>query len=162
VEADIPEALAGSIATGSAATTTLAAYPGRAVAGRVIAVLPAANADSRTVRARIELRNPDGRLRDGMFAQVSIASRQSGPTALVPSEAIIRSGSRSLVILTTDDGHFKPVEVTVGLEADGKTQVLQGIQAGQRIVVSGQFLIDSEASLQGALTRMQAPDGHAP
>ncbi len=67
-----------------------------------------------------------------------------------------------MVILTTGDGHFEPVEITAGLEAGGKTQVLHGIQAGQKVVVSGQFLVDSEASLQGALTRMQAPDGHSP
>ncbi len=154
VEADIPEALAGTIAAGDATRTTLAAYPGQTLTGTVIAILPAAVADSRTVRARIELRNPGGRLRDGMYAQVSIAAPSTEATVIVPSEALIRSGTRNLIVVATDDRHFEPTEVTVGIEAGGKTQVLHGLHAGQKIVVSGQFLIDSEASLRGALTRL--------
>jgi Cu(I)/Ag(I) efflux system membrane fusion protein len=162
VEADVPEALADAVTVGAQAEVTLAAYPGLRLAGRVITLLPAANDDSRTVRARIELPNPKGNLRDGLFAKVSLVSRSAEAAALVPSEAVIRTGTRTVVVVATDDGHFAPVEITTGQEAGGNIQVLKGLVVGQRVVVSGQFLIDSEASLSGALTRMEAPAPAAP
>lgn len=162
VEADVPEALADGVTVGTQSEVTLAAYPGLKLPGRVVAVLPAVNDDSRTVRARIELPNPEGRLRDGLFATVHLARHSAPAAALIPSEAVIRTGTRTVVIVATGDNHFAPVDITVGEEAGGSVQVLKGLDVGQRVVVSGQFLIDSEASLSGALTRLQASDPAVP
>ena len=100
------------------------------------------------------MNNRDGSLRPGMFAQVTLAT-QSGESLLwLPSEAVIRTGKRTLVLLAEDQGHYRPVEIQVGREADGQTAVLSGLDEGQRVVASGQFLIDSEASLNGIVARV--------
>ncbi|MBI3144665.1 MAG: efflux RND transporter periplasmic adaptor subunit [Pseudogulbenkiania sp.] len=154
LEAAIPEAQASRARTGQPLVAHLAAYPGEEFKGKVIAVLPQTNTDSRTLRVRIELPNRDGRLKPGMFAQVRLEAGTGKPAILVPSEAIIRTGTRTVVLLAADGGHFQPVEVQIGQESGGKTVVLKGLEAGQKVVASGQFLIDSEASLKGVLARM--------
>ncbi|OHC61934.1 MAG: efflux transporter periplasmic adaptor subunit [Rhodocyclales bacterium GWA2_65_20] len=154
LEAAIPEVQAGRVRTGLPLVAQLAAYPGEAFKGKVIAVLPQTNMESRTLRVRIELPNRDGRLKPGMFAQVRLDVGTSKSVVVVPAEAIIRTGTRSIVLLASDGGHFRPVEVQLGQESGGKTVVLNGLEAGQKVVASGQFLIDSEASLKGVLARM--------
>ncbi|MDR1311776.1 MAG: efflux RND transporter periplasmic adaptor subunit [Burkholderiaceae bacterium] len=159
VEAAIPESSAGQIRTGGKMRVSLAAYPGEQFSGRVLAVLPEANAESRTLRVRGELPNRKGRIRPGMYAQIHMDTPGSTQSVLlVPSEAIIRTGSRNLVLLALEGGRFKPAEVRLGKESNGKTTVLEGLAAGQSIVVSGQFLIDSEANLKGVLARLNPPD----
>ncbi len=96
-----------------------------------------------------------------MYAEVVLFGGPRHETLLVPSEAVIRTGSRSIVILSEGDGHFRPAQVTVGDEREGQTEILTGVQEGETIVSSGQFLIDSEASLQGVLARMSAPVSQA-
>ncbi|HEY9103970.1 efflux RND transporter periplasmic adaptor subunit [Chitinimonas sp.] len=145
----VPEALAGQLSTGAAASIHLAAFPGEVRRGRVVAILPEANAESRTLRVRIELGNRDGKLRPGMYAQVSLVAERAESALLVPSEALIRTGRRTLVMLAEAEGRYRPVEVRVGAEAAGQTVVLGGLAEGQRVVASGQFLLDSEASLSG-------------
>lgn len=157
IEAAVPETFAGLIAPGAAARASLPAYPDRTFTGSVSTILPATDADTRTLRVRLVLSNRDARLRDGMFAQVSILPRQTNATILVPTEAVIRTGTRTVVIVTLPDGHFQPRDVQVGRDAGGMTEVLAGLSAGQRVVDSGQFLIDSEASLRSALSRMGSP-----
>ncbi len=157
LEAAIPEAQAGRINVGQGLEAHFAAYPGTSFQGKVIAVLPETNADSRTLRVRVELPNRDGRLKPGMFAQVRLATGGAESALLIPSEAAIRTGLRNIVLLVLDGGRFQPVEVKLGPEADGKTVVLEGLAEGQSIVASGQFLIDSEANLKGALARMNSP-----
>jgi len=154
LEAAVPEIQAGRVRTGLPLVAQLTAYPGETFKGKVIAVLPQTDTDSRTLRVRIELPNRDGRLKPGMFAQVRLEAGTGKPAIMVPSEAIIRTGTRSTVLLAGDGGHFQPVEVQLGQEAGGKTVVLKGLEAGQKVVASGQFLIDSEASLKGVLARM--------
>ncbi|MGH8433645.1 MAG: efflux RND transporter periplasmic adaptor subunit [Pseudomonas sp.] len=145
----IPEAETGGIAVGQAVEARLPAFPGETLNGTVSAILPEANLDSRTVRVRVELPNPDGRLRPGMTAQVRL-TRSAGQDVLwVPSEAVIRTGRRALVMRAEDAGRYFPVEVQLGRDNDGKTVVLQGLEEGQQVVASGQFLLDSEASLKG-------------
>jgi Cu(I)/Ag(I) efflux system membrane fusion protein len=122
--------------------------------GKVGALLPEISADTRTIKARIELANPSGALVPGMFATVSLRPAASREVLLVPSEAVIQTGKRSLVIVEQGDGQFKPVEVETGAEGKGQTEVRKGLQAGQKVVASGQFLIDSEASLKGLEARM--------
>jgi Cu(I)/Ag(I) efflux system membrane fusion protein len=152
LNAAVPEAMAGQVKLGDAATATLAAYPGEAFTGRVTAVLPQAQAESRTLTVRIELPNPGGRLKPGMFASVQFGGAPQ-PALLVPSEAIIRTGRRTLVMLAEPGARYRPAEIRTGREAGGRTEVLAGLAEGEQVVASGQFLIDSEASLSGVDAR---------
>ncbi|HEY0650107.1 efflux RND transporter periplasmic adaptor subunit [Phenylobacterium sp.] len=152
LNAAVPEAAAGLVQPGQTVTATLAAYPGQTFSGRVTAILPQAEAESRTLTARVELPNPDGRLRPGMFATVQFGG-VAQPALLVPSEAVIRTGRRTLVMLADPGGRYTPAEVRVGREAGGRTEVLAGLSAGEKVVASGQFLLDSEASLSGVQAR---------
>lgn len=150
--AAVPEAQAGLVRPGASARVELAAFPGEAFSGRVSAVLPSAQADSRTLQARVELPNRAGQLRPGMYGTVHLDG-PSRPGLSVPAEAVIRTGRRAIVMLAMDGGRFQPVEVNTGREAGGLTEILAGLQDGQRVVASGQFLIDSEASLAGLQAR---------
>lgn len=148
LEVAVPEILAGDARVGQPVSATLTAFPGEVFAGRIIAILPSAQAESRTITARAELSNPGLKLRPGMFAQVSLLPEQR-EALLVPSEAVIRTGERTLVMLAQDKGGYRPAEVRIGREAKGRTEVLAGLAPGEKVVVSGQFLLDSEASLAG-------------
>ncbi len=157
VEAAVPEALAAAVLAGRRAELRLVAFPGEVLRGTVAAVLPEASADTRTLRVRVEVPNPGGRLRAGMFGQVRLLGEGQGTEVLtVPGEAVIRTGRRALVYVVDAPGRYRPVEVALGAELDGRVAVLQGLAAGQQVVASGQFLIDSEASLQGLTTRAAA------
>jgi membrane fusion protein, copper/silver efflux system len=149
----VPEAEALGLQKGQAVEARLPAFPGEVLDGSIETILPQANLDSRTLRVRIALDNPDGRLRPGLTAQVRLARPAEREALLVPSEAVIRSGRRALVMLAEGNGRFRPVEVRLGQEAAGNTQVLEGLQEGQEVVASGQFLLDSEASLRGILAQ---------
>ena len=156
LNAALPEAQAGLVKIGQPATANLTAFPGEAFTGRVVAILPTAAADSRTLTVRIELANRGGRLRPGMFAVVALGG-DAKPTLLVPSEAVIRTGTRSIVMLEKGDGRYHPAEVITGREGGGKTEILQGLAPGEKVVASGQFLLDSEASLTGLTVRPLEP-----
>jgi Cu(I)/Ag(I) efflux system membrane fusion protein len=152
VNAAIPEAMAGRVRTGSPAQVALTAFPGETFPGRVTAILPQADAESRTLTARVEIANRGGKLRPGMFASVAFDS-QTQAALLVPSQAVIRTGTRNLVMLALPGGRFRPAEVHVGQSAGGQTKILAGLSEGEKIVASGQFLIDSEANLAGVEAR---------
>ena len=148
LNAALPEAQAGQVRVGASVRSELTAFPGQSFFGKVIAILPTAQAESRTLTVRIELPNRGGRLRPGMFATVHFAGNGAA-ALLVPSEAVIRTGRRDLVMVAGAGGRYQPVEVKVGREGGGKTEILAGLGEGQKIVASGQFLLDSEASLSG-------------
>jgi Cu(I)/Ag(I) efflux system membrane fusion protein len=152
LNAAVPEAQGGQVRVGEIARAELAAFPGETFAGRVTAVLPTADINSRTLTVRVELPNRDGRLKPGMFATVHLAGATQ-PALFIPSEAVIRTGARTLVMLAGDGGRFQPVEVRLGREDGDRTEVLAGLSEGQKVVASGQFLIDSEASLVGLQVR---------
>ncbi len=154
VNVEVPEAQAAALRTGEAVVATVPAYPGERFNGLIATVLPEVNAITRTVRARIELANPAEKLKPGMFATVSIAPKDAREAVLVPTESVIATGERSVVVVDRGGGRFEPVEVVIGREEGGRTEILKGIDSGTRVVVSGQFLIDSEASLRGAGRRM--------
>ena len=152
VNAAVPEAQAGQVRVGEAARAELAAYPGQTFTGKVTAILPTAQGDSRTLTVRVELPNRDGRLKPGMFATVHLAG-VARSALFVPSEAVIRTGTRALVMLAGAGGRFQPVEVQPGREYGARTEILAGLSEGDKVVASGQFLIDSEASLAGLQVR---------
>jgi Cu(I)/Ag(I) efflux system membrane fusion protein len=154
VNAAVPESQAALLRPGAAASAHSLALPGTELRGNVQAILPDVDPVTRTIRVRVELANPELALAPGMFVNVSLeaAAREA---LVVPSEAIIRTGTRTVVILTDGTGNFRPVDVNVGLEDDGNAEVTSGLEPGQSVVVSGQFLLDSEASLRATATRMQ-------
>ena len=152
LNASIPEALAAQVRPGQGVAATVSAYPGETFNGRVTAILPQTDAASHTLTARIELTNPGGRLKPGMFASAQF-NGAAQPALLVPSEAVIRTGRRSLVMLAQSGGRYVPAEVRIGREGDGKSEILAGLSEGENVVASGQFLIDSEASLSGIQAR---------
>ena len=158
LNAAVPEAMAGQVGVGETVTATLAAYPGQSFNGRVTAILPQAQTESRTLTARVELPNPAGRLKPGMFASVQFGGAPQA-ALLVPSEAVIRTGRRTLVMLARPGGRYEPAEIRVGREAGGRTEVLAGLSEGDKVVASGQFLLDSEASLSGVQARPIATTG---
>lgn len=148
LEVAVPEAQVANVAPGQLVNARLPAFAGEVLEGTIQAVLPQANLDSRTVRVRVELPNPQQRLRPGMTAEVTL-SRNVEDVLVIPSEAVIRTGRRALVMLAEDQGRYRPIEVRTGREFDDQTEVLEGLEAGQKVVASGQFLLDSEASLRG-------------
>jgi membrane fusion protein, copper/silver efflux system len=155
VNAAIPEAQISRVTSASSVEAELPAFPGERFEGRIDALLPDIDAATRTQTARIVLANRDHRLAPGMFAQVEFAaSKASTESVLAPTEAVIATGTRSVVIVDDGKGRFRAQEVRIGEEASGKTEVLDGLNDGETVVLSGQFLIDSEASLTGTLARL--------
>ena len=148
LELALPEAQASSLALGQAVQARFTAFPEAVLKGKVAAILPEANADTRTLRVRVELPNADQKLRAGMLATATWHG-PSESVLLVPSDAVIRTGKRTMVYLAEDGGKFRPVNVQIGAERDGQLIIRQGLTAGQKVVASGQFLLDSEASMRG-------------
>ncbi|MDG0854455.1 efflux RND transporter periplasmic adaptor subunit [Roseateles puraquae] len=160
--AEVPESQAALLRAGAKVQAQSPAVPGSTFSGRVQAILPEVNPATRTLKARMELGNPGGRLVPGMFVSMNFMDTRPEKALLVPSEAVIQTGKRTVVMLAEDNGHFRPVEVRAGIESGGQTEIKQGLQAGQRVVSSSQFLIDSEASLRGLEARLNnAPDKKA-
>jgi Cu(I)/Ag(I) efflux system membrane fusion protein len=157
IYAEIPESAAARIAPGISVEARTPALPERVFKGRVAALLPEINATTRTLKARVEIANAGGLLTPGMFASVSFAPAAGTGALLVPSEALIQTGRRTVVIAQSADGKFQPVDVETGGEANGQTEIRKGLVAGQKIVISGQFLIDSESNLKTTTDRMSAP-----
>jgi Cu(I)/Ag(I) efflux system membrane fusion protein len=158
VNAEVPENLAAHVRPGNAVEARAAALPGRTFKGKVSAILPEVNPATRTIKARVELANPGGELVPGMFATVDFAAAARREVVMVPTEAVIQTGRRTVVVLAEagEDGKQRlvPVDVEIGAESGGMTEVRKGVAAGQKVVVSGQFLIDSEASLKATTTRL--------
>lgn len=152
----LAQADAGIARPGGRVTASVPAYPGESFAGRIESVLPAANPATRTIEVRIALQNPRGRLRPGMTAEAELSEGDARPALLVPAEAVIQTGRRTVVIVALDNGRFAPTEIALGRRSGDRIEVTRGLSEGQRVVASGQFLIDSEASLTGALERLEA------
>lgn len=156
VNAEVPENQVALLRPGNPVEARTPALPGTVFKGRVNAILPEVNPATRTLKVRIELANPGIRLAPGMFATVNFTPGARQEVLLVASEAVIHTGRRSVVIVAQDNGRFIPVEVETGAEAGDRIEIRKGLEAGQRVVVSGQFLIDSEASLKGTLARLES------
>ncbi|MGA7617245.1 MAG: efflux RND transporter periplasmic adaptor subunit [Thermoanaerobaculia bacterium] len=150
---------------GSEATMQLQAFPGETFHGKVRYIEPQVSEKTRTLNLRIEVPNRDGKLRPGMYATVTFAPVAAKNAITVPTLAVLRTGERNVVIVADGNGRFTPREVKLGAEGDGYVQVLSGLQAGETVVTSSQFLIDSESNLQEAIQKMVATKsnggGHA-
>jgi len=170
VQADVYEYELPWVAPGTPATVTLDYIPGRTFRGTVSYVYPYLEGKTRTATARVELVNPGVLLKPDMYAHVELSPRVGGKTVLVPSDAIIRSGVRNVVFVAQGDGRFQPREVRLGLEGEeGTVQILSGLTGNERVVVSAQFLLDSESNLREALKKFEGAgadrkgmDGKAP
>jgi membrane fusion protein, copper/silver efflux system len=158
VNAQIPEAQVSMITPGSAVTAHATAWPGAQFKGRVAALLPEVDQQTRTLTVRVVVENAETKLAPGMFVALEFAGQDEREQLVVPSEAVIVTGERSVVIVVREDGGFGVADVTVGADAQGKSSILSGLEAGQTIVLSGQFLIDSEASLKSTVSRMSTAE----
>lgn len=153
VEAQLREEEAGHVAVGAAATVELASYPGRLVGGRVTYLYPTLAEQARTVKARITIPNADGRLKPGMFATVNFTT-PSRLALTVPRSALVQTGERTLVFVDVGNGQLTPHDVEVGRTVGDNAEVLSGVSAGQRVVTSAQFLLDSESNLVEVMKSM--------
>ncbi len=152
VIADVAEADLPSIQPGTQAAITLRAYPNQPVEGTVTFVYPDLKPETRTARVRIEVPNPDGRLKTDMYADVVFRTGVGmAPVVAVPDSAVIDSGARQIVLVAKGDGRFEPRPVTLGRHGDGFREVLDGVHAGEEIVTTATFLIDAESNLESAL-----------
>ena len=152
--AEVPESQSALVRPGAKVMAKSPAVPGATFDGKVQAIVPEVNLATRTLKARVELANPGGRLVPGMFVQMQFMDTRADKALLVPTEAIIQTGKRTVAMLAEDNGRFRPVDVEIGIESGGQTEIKRGLHAGQRVVVSSQFLIDSEASLKGIEARL--------
>ncbi|KWU24599.1 efflux RND transporter periplasmic adaptor subunit [Burkholderia cenocepacia] len=156
---EVPEALALNVQPGMSVDATFAVDPARHFSGRIREVLPGISTGSRTLQARVEIDNASLKLTPGMLMRVKVAAQEKASRLLVPSEAVIATGRRTIVIAKHGDGRLQPVSVTVGNDVGGDTEVLGGLNEGDTVVASGQFLIDSEASLKSVLPRLERAAG---
>jgi len=149
LDAAIPEAEISGVHVGDVAVFYAADVNSPPITGKIESLLPAVNVTTRTITARVVLPNPDGLLRPGTSGHVVLSSNQADSGLLVPTEGVIRTGKRALAIVADRENHFRPVSVLLGQEIGDQTVITSGLEEGQEIVTSGQFLLDSEASLLG-------------
>ena len=150
IEADLHENEAGRVHVGDEATLSLTSAPGARRTGRVKFVWPVLTPETRTLKVRFEFDNPDGALKPGMFADVDLVLDVANGV-VVPDEAVMDTGTRQVVFVDTGDGRFEPRDVKVGLRADGRVQVVEGLRDGERVAAAANFLLDSESRLRAAL-----------
>jgi Cu(I)/Ag(I) efflux system membrane fusion protein len=153
---EVPEALALQVQPGMSVDAVFAGDPAQHFTGHIREILPGISTSSRTLQARLEIDNADFRLTPGMLMRARVGATKKVSRLLVPSEAVITTGKRSVVIVRNSDGRLQPVSVTVGNDAGDDTEVSSGLTEGQQVVASGQFLIDSEASLKSVLPKLEA------
>ncbi len=138
---------------GQDAQITVNAFPGEEFHGKVAFIYPTLNAQTRTAQVRIELPNPQGRLRLAMYASVLLAAGSGrAPVLTVPASAVLQSGVRQVVLVELGEGRYQPREVRIGRRGDEQVQVLEGLSDGERVVTSANFLIDAESNLKAALS----------
>ncbi len=155
IMADVPAAVASQIRVGSNAEVFVTGMPD-SIAGKLSAILPDVDPATRTLKARIELRNPGLMLKPGMFVRVTFQQPSSAPVLVIPQEAVIATGKRNVVIVVNVDGKYTPVEIQLGRENGSDVEVKSGLSEGQKVVASGQFLLDSEASFKSGLSRLDS------
>jgi RND family efflux transporter MFP subunit len=151
VLADVFEQDLGLVRQGGTAKVSINAYPDRVLNGRVTYIYPTLANETRTVPVRVELGNPGGLLKPGMYASVELSSAGRKGAVTVPNSAVIDSGVRRIVLVQTGDGRFAPREVKVGMRTDEHVEVLEGVREGEAVVTAANFLIDAESNLKAAI-----------
>ena len=152
VIAEVPERDIGSITLGDRATVTFRAFPNQSIEGRATLVYPELKPETRTARVRIELPNPDNRLKPDMYADVVFhAGAEEKAVVAVPDSAVIDSGTRQLVLISKGQGRFEPRAIKMGRYGDGYVEALEGVKEGEEVVTTATFLIDAESNLRAAL-----------
>jgi Cu(I)/Ag(I) efflux system membrane fusion protein/cobalt-zinc-cadmium efflux system membrane fusion protein len=166
VDVDIYEYELPWVRKGMPAEMKLPYIPGKSFHGRVLYIYPYLMAKTRTAKLRLEFSNPDYELKPDMYANIYLKSTMAKDSLVIPQEAVIDSGVRQIVFVAVDEGKFQPREVNIGLEGnDNDYQVLAGLKEGEEIVLSAQFMLDSESRLREAVQKMlelqkRAPGGH--
>ena len=150
VLADVYEYELGRVKVGQSASIELASYPGETFAGKVAFVYPSLDAATRTLRIRIELKNPGLRLKPGMYGNVAVQLDRA-EALVVPADAVVDTGALQYVFVAKTGGTFEPRKVKTGARAGGKVQVLAGVAAGETVVTTANFLLDSESHLQATI-----------
>ena len=158
--ADVAERDLSMVALGQSATVRPRGYPGKSFKGRIAAIYPAINRETRTARVRVELANPENLLKPDMYVDVEIASGSGRPMLAVPENAVVDSGEKQVVIVDRGEGRFEPRAVKTGQRGDGLVEIREGLADGDKIVTSANFLIDAESNLKAALQGL-APAGDA-
>jgi Cu(I)/Ag(I) efflux system membrane fusion protein len=159
VIADVAEADLMAIKRGTRASVTFRADPIEPVEGEVTLIYPELRPETRTGRVRIEIPNPDGRLKVDMYADVVFhAGADSAPVVAVPASAVIDSGTRQVVLVVKGEGRFEPRAVKLGRRGDGYVEVLDGVRKGEEVVTAATFLIDAESNLKAALQAFTQPE----
>jgi Cu(I)/Ag(I) efflux system membrane fusion protein len=157
VIAEVPESALMDIVSGAAVRVSFQGLAGEPMTGRIDTIYPELDMMTRTGKLRIELPNPDGRLRANMFADVEIMLAGT-PVVQVPEGAVIDTGDRQVAILDLGEGRFRPTAVTVGRRGGGMVEIVSGVVAGDRVVSTATFLIDAESNLNAALAALAAPE----
>ncbi|MCJ9430061.1 efflux RND transporter periplasmic adaptor subunit [Kordiimonas marina] len=157
VKVDVFESQAGWVKKGQPVSMTLDAFPGETLRGTVDYIYPLLDAGTRTLQVRLAFDNKDGRLRPNMYGEIIIEAAPVKGVVTIPREALIRTGKMDRVILALGGDRFRPAEVIAGMESGDRVAIRAGLKAGEDVVTSGQFLIDSEASANSALTRLLDP-----
>lgn len=160
VDTELSDGQLADVRVGTPATVDITALPGRPFTGRVAFIHPTVDMQTRTVRARIELANTSGRLKPGMFATVRMESTNRRALT-VPIAALFRTGRQTLVFVDLGDGRIAAQEVEVGTQGASFAEILAGIEPGQRVVTSAQYLLDSESNLADVMRAMMAQTGTA-
>ena len=153
---DVFEAQASQIMEGLSAQVRLSYEPARVWEGKIAYVYPQIEPETRTLKVRLEFENPDAALKPDMYADVTIFGKEKPNTLNIPREALIRTGKSERVILALGEGRFQPAAVKAGIESGDRIEILEGLEEGEEIVTSAQFLIDSEASFTGSTLRMSS------
>ncbi len=154
VMADVPEYDLASVKSGAEVNVTIRSLPGRTFKGVVDLIYPEVEMQTRTTKVRIELPNPDGVLLSNMYADVEIEAGAPNPVVAVPNSAVVDTGDRQVVFIDKGDGKFEPKNVKLGVRGDDSTEIRQGVAAGDKVVVSANFLLDAESNLNSALNAM--------
>jgi Cu(I)/Ag(I) efflux system membrane fusion protein/cobalt-zinc-cadmium efflux system membrane fusion protein len=155
VDVDIYEYELPYVRKGMPARMELSYIPGERFHGEVLYIYPYLSKETRTVRLRLAFPNPDLRLKPDMYANIRLEAELSGPSLVIPQEAVIDTGVRQVVFVSQGQGRFEPREVKIGVEVNGhQYQVLKGLDAGEEIVISAQFMLDSESRLREAVQKM--------
>ncbi|QUM74836.1 efflux RND transporter periplasmic adaptor subunit [Moritella sp. 24] len=161
LQAEIFESQAGLVAVGDNAQIQIASFPGQTWVGNIDYIYPELNATTRTLKVRVKIANADEKLKPNMFATVTFSNQQQHDSIQIPREAVIRSGTFDRVVLAKGNGQYQSIKITLGKESAGYVEILVGLNEGDNVVTSAQFLLDSESSLTADFSRIGAPDSNS-